>query len=347
MDNGRTIATRALIQAGVWLGCVLLALLLIRASDVFLTAFAGILFAILFFGVAKWTSGKTGLPQNMALLLCFAATLAVLGAGIWFVAPDVSQQTSELIDRIPRAISQLESQTRQYDWADRLLDQKDQFIGMLPSGASAVRLVTGFFASTFGALGNLIIALAIGIFLCVNPGLYIKGFLKLVPLDKRARAGEVLHETGNTLASWLIAKIAEMVVIGIMTTVGLWLLGIDLALVLGIIAATLSFIPNFGPLIALLPAALIALINGPETVLYVVILYLAIQSIESYGLTPILQKRLVNMPPALLISMQVLFGVIAGALGVILATPLTAAGMVMIRMWYVHDVLGDSQAATD
>lgn len=331
----------------MWVGCVLLALLLIRASEVFLIAFAGILFAILFYGIAKWTSGKTGLSQRVALLLSFIVTLALLGAGIWFVAPDVSEQTSELIDRIPRAVGQLESQVRQYDWADRLLDHKDQFIGILPSGANAVRLATGFFASTFGALGNLIIALAIGIFLCINPVLYIKGVLKLVPLDKRARANEILHATGNTLASWLIAKITAMVVIGIMTTVGLWLIGIDLALVLGIIAATLSFIPNFGPLISLLPAALIALINGPQTVLYVAILYLSIQTIESYGLTPLLQKRMVNMPPALLISMQVLFGVVAGVLGVILATPLTAAGMVMIRMWYVHDVLGDSQAADD
>jgi len=344
MESGRSIATRALIQGGVWVGCVLLALLVIRASEVFLLMFAGILFAILFFGVAQWTRGKTGLSQNMALLLCFAATLGLLGLGIWYVAPDVSQQISELIDRIPRAVRQLESQIRDYDWAERLLDHKDQFIGMLPSGTGAVEMAGGFFASTFGALGNLIIALAIGLFLCINPALYIKGVLKLVPLEKRERANEVLHETGNTLASWMIAKIAEMVIIGIATTVGLWLIGIDLALVLGIIAATLAFIPNFGPVIAFFPAALIALISGPQTVLYVAILYLSIQTIESYVLTPLLQKRMVNMPPALLISMQVLFGVIAGALGIILATPLTAAAMVMIRMWYVHDVLGDPEA---
>jgi predicted PurR-regulated permease PerM len=132
-----------------------------------------------------------------------------------------------------------------------------------------------------------------------------------------------------------------MAVIGVLTTLGLWIIGIDLAMILGLIAGVLSFIPNIGPIIALIPAILIALISGPDKVIYVMLLYGGVQGIETYMLTPVLQQRMVDLPPALTISMQVLLGVLAGAVGVIVATPITAALMVMGKMWYVEDLLGD------
>lgn len=198
-----------------------------------------------------------------------------------------------------------------------------------------------FFSSTFGGVGDFVFAMVVGLFLTLTPSVYLKGLMHLVPLGKRDRAREVLDATGSTLNAWLMAKITSMIVIGIMTTLGLWIIGIDLALVLGVIAALLSFIPNFGPVIALIPAALIALVSGPDQLMYVVILYLGVQAFESYLLTPFLQQRLVNLPPALTISTQVLLGALAGILGIILATPRTAAAMVMIKMWYVEDLLGD------
>jgi predicted PurR-regulated permease PerM len=332
------------IVHSIYIGCVLVALLVLRAAEVFLVVFGGILFAILFHGVAKWTSRKTGIPGKWALLLCFAVALSVLGIGVWSIAPDVSKQATELADRMPIAVRQLEEQMRQYDWANSLLGQKDRIEKLLPSGSDAVGVATGFFASTFGALGNLVIALAVGLFLTISPSIYIKGLLHLVPIDKRNRTTEVLHATGDALASWLIAKMIAMLMIGVLTTLGLWWIGIDLALVLGVIAALLSFIPNVGPLIALIPAVLIALVSGPDTAFYVVLLYIGIQAIESYGITPLLQQRMVDLPPALTISMQLLLGVLAGALGIILATPLTAAAMEMIKMWYVEDLLGDKTA---
>jgi predicted PurR-regulated permease PerM len=132
-----------------------------------------------------------------------------------------------------------------------------------------------------------------------------------------------------------------MMTIGVLTTLGLWVLGIDLALVLGVLAALLSFIPNIGPLIALIPAALIGLFGGPDMLLYVIALYAGIQMVESYVLTPVLQQSMVDLPPARTLGMQVVLGVLAGALGLILAAPLTAVAMVVVSMWYVQDVLGD------
>jgi predicted PurR-regulated permease PerM len=151
----------------------------------------------------------------------------------------------------------------------------------------------------------------------------------------------VLNESGSTLQSWLVAKLFEMLLIGGLTTLGLWLLGIELALVLGLIAGLLSFIPNIGPVLSVIPAVLLASLEGTRTMLYVVGLYTIVQALESYVFTPWMQQRIVSVPPALTISMQLLFGLLAGTLGLLLATPLVAVGMVLVRMLYVEDILGD------
>ncbi len=115
-----------------------------------------------------------------------------------------------------------------------------------------------------------------------------------------------------------------------------------MALALGIIAGLLSFIPNFGPIIALLPAVLIAFTQGPNTALYITLLYMGVQAVESNLITPLVQKKMVYLPPAMIIISQVLLGILVGGLGLILATPLIAILMVLIQMLYVEDVLGDS-----
>jgi predicted PurR-regulated permease PerM len=136
-----------------------------------------------------------------------------------------------------------------------------------------------------------------------------------------------------------------MVLVGVLTTVGLWWLDVPLALTFGLLAAALTFIPNFGPVLSVVPPALLALADDPTRALYVAVLYLAIQTIESYAVTPLIQRRTVSMPPALTIMSQIVLGVLVGAIGVAVATPLTAAAMTMVRMLYVEDLLEQEAAA--
>jgi len=302
-----------------------------------------ILLAVLFHSVARWLHRKTGIGERYALALSILILVAGVGLGIWTMAPAVGSQASQLADRLPTAIDKLRDQLMTYDGAAHLAQNADRLRDLLPGDTKRTEYVAGFFSSRLGALGNAAFILFVGLFLAIEPRLYIRGLLQLVPRQHQARAREVLMETGGALQGWLVAKLIAMAVIGILTSAGLYALGVELALILGIIAALLSFVPNFGPIIAVVPAALIALVAGTDTALYVLLLYAAIQAVESYGLTPFLQKRIVDMPPALLLAMQVLLGVLAGLLGVIFATPLTAAAMVMIRMWYVEDALGHHQ----
>ena len=149
---------------------------------------------------------------------------------------------------------------------------------------------------------------------------------------------------GHTLRWWLIGKAASMTIVGIAVFIGLTALGVPLAGALALIAALLDFIPNFGPILALIPAALFALLQGPTQVLYVVVLYGAIQTVEGYVLSPLIDRTTVKLPPALTLTAMVVAALLFGWLGLLLAAPAAAALMVLVQMVYVEDILGERDA---
>lgn len=340
----RALAARTLIQSCVMASVVAACLVLVFGADVWFVVFAGILYAIILNRMASWITRETGLPETAAVTVSITGPLMLFVLAAWLLAPDVAEQASELAKRLPEATRQLRDDAMEYGWVVKLMAQFETLQEALPSNSRMMTFATGALGSTVGALGNILLAFVVGVFLAISPRTYVNGLMRLVPLNRRDRARDVLGETESTLAAWLTAKLISMAAIGVLTLIGLWVIGIDLALVLALIAALLSFIPNVGPVLAVVPAVLIALVGGPDDVLYVVALYVGVQAVESYVLTPYLQQKMVDLPPALTVGSQVLLGVLAGALGVILATPLTAAAMVMTRMWYVEDLLGDRQS---
>jgi len=198
-----------------------------------------------------------------------------------------------------------------------------------------------FFGGVIGALGNVVIILFVGIYFAASPHLYTNGFIKLVPQAKRPRARQVMKKMGDTLGSWLLGKSISMLIVGVATSVGLGLLGVPLGLLLGIIAGLLDFVPYLGPILAGIPAVLIAFSISPDLALYTILLFTGVQLVEGYLLQPLIESRAVDLPPALTIVMQLVFGTLFGFAGVALATPLAAALKVLVQMLYVEDVLGD------
>jgi predicted PurR-regulated permease PerM len=197
----------------------------------------------------------------------------------------------------------------------------------------------GVFSTTLGFLVDVVVVLFVGFYLAVQPDLYKNGFLRLVPHAGRIRTSEVLDEIALTLRWWLLGRTCAMVAIAVTTALGLWLLSVPLALILGILAGVLNFVPNIGPLISAVPALLLSLTQSPVLAAYVAALYVGIQFVESYLVTPLVQQHTVSMPPALTITAQVFMGVLFGGLGLLLATPLTAALLVAVHRLYVEDVL--------
>jgi predicted PurR-regulated permease PerM len=319
-----------LVMATLWFG-----------SEALLLLFACALFAVLLYDLSRRLSERLRMRRGLALGLLVAALAATVGGVGWLAAPQIADQASQLGSVVPEAIERLRQAVAQNAFLRSILAD-------LPSAAQIKRQLAAmvpnaglFFTGLFGALGNAVIILFVGIYFAAQPTLYIEGFIKLVPPPRRARARQVLDEIGDTLARWLVGKSASMLVVGAATATGLWLLEVPLALILGLIAGLLDFIPYLGPLMAGVPAALIAFSISPELGLYTVLLFAGIQLLEGYLLSPLIEAKTVSLPPALTIAMQILFGTMFGMAGIALATPLAAVLSVLITMLYVQDVLRD------
>jgi predicted PurR-regulated permease PerM len=206
----------------------------------------------------------------------------------------------------------------------------------------------GVVSSTFGVIGNIAIILGVGLFFALSPRLYTQGFVKLIPVSHRSRVETILSEVGTQLEWWFVGQLCSMFTVAMLTFIGLSILGVPMAVTLAILAGLLNIIPNFGPLIAAAPAVLIAFaphdgstVFNPALAGWVILLYVIIQLLEGWVITPFFQQRTVELPPALIVVSQVVFALLLGPIGLLLATPILAATIVLIRMVYVEDMLGD------
>ncbi|HYD63545.1 MAG TPA: AI-2E family transporter [Noviherbaspirillum sp.] len=311
------------------------------ASDVLLLMFACILVAVLLYDAAMRTGRWFHLRHEVALALVVAAIIAVIALATWMMAPQVARQMGELAAAMPQAVEHLRTEVQRYEFLRSLMENLPPTDKLMSQAASILSRTGLLFSGVLGTIGNIAIIAFVGIYLAAQPRIYIEGIVTLVPHRKRQRAREVFAELGRTLGQWLFGKFISMLIVGVVTAIGLSLLGVPLALVLGLLAGLLDFIPYIGPIIAGVPAALMAFTESPTLALYTALLFLAVQVAEGYLLQPLIEKRSVSMPPALTIAMQVLLGTLFGLAGVALATPLTAVIAVLVTMLYVQDVLGD------
>lgn len=313
--------------------------------DVVLIVFAGLLWAIFLRSVADWASRRTHVPAGWCLATLLGSIVAALGLGVWLLAPSVAAQVDELSGTVASTAGQLAAQLEHYGWGRKLVSSLADYQDRLRFDET-IHTAKTLLSSTIGGLTGAIVVLAVGVFVAASPSLYRRGLLYLVPIRRRARADMILDEVGDVLCGWLLGKTVSMAAVGVATWVGLSLLGVPLALTLALLAAALTFIPNLGPLLALTPAVLLGLTQGLGKAAAVFALYMGIQLVESYLLTPLVQRKVIAMPPALILVAQLLLGVLGGTLGLLVATPLCAAAIVLVRRVYVEGVLGDRRAAT-
>jgi predicted PurR-regulated permease PerM len=329
---------RALLVVGLVVLVGVLLWLVWASADVLLLIFGGILLGVFLRGLSDLLRMFLPVPPFWSVVIVLCLLAGLLAGGGWLLGSAVATQLSELGEALTKSWSQLEAHLRQYSWGERLLSGINW--QTLTRGESLSR-VTSLFSSTIGAAFSAVVILFTGIYLAFDPQLYRRGLVSLVPLSARGRSGEVLDAMGQTLRGWLISQSFSMVVVGSATTLGLWLLGTPMPIALGMIAFVFTFVPYVGPIAAAVPALLVGFTVSPTHALYVGLLYFAVQMVEGNLLTPLVQQQMVKMPPAVTIVAQVLMGVLLGAVGVVFATPLAACALVLTKMLYVEDLLGD------
>ncbi|MBO3269539.1 AI-2E family transporter [Hymenobacter defluvii] len=335
--------TRVLIVVGTVL-CVGLLLWFLWASiSILLLSFGSVLFAVLLRAIGRiFCRISSKIPQKLAVTLALLLLIGLITGFVMLAAPRISEQASTLSSNLPAAVNKIESQLEETQWGHYIIDK-------VRSDASAPNLsrMTGYVGSFLGIVANTVVLLIAGFFLALDPNLYVNGFTRLFPIARRQRAREVVGCVVQQLEGWLLGQFIAMLAVGILTWAGLMLLGIPLALVLGVLTFILDFVPFIGPIVAAVPGVLLAVLQGPEMMLYVGLVYLGVQQVESYVVVPLVQQRTVSVPPVLVLLGALLGGVLGGLPGTIIAMPTLVTFMTLIQELYIKDALGDHQSTDE
>ncbi|MDJ0388425.1 AI-2E family transporter [Roseomonas sp. E05] len=317
---------------------VLLVLLFWQLPEVPLLIFAAALIGVFLYSGSSLLRRVVPVPHAVGVLV-FTLLLLLAGAGLGLLAASpLAEQLNQLWQQVPQAFNSVTDRLSRYSWGQEILQRLQPQNLSLPSGSGTS---TAFSAinSTFGALGNAVLVVFLGVYFAVDPALYRRGIELMVAPSLRPKAHEIALEAAHTLRGWLGAQLVSMTVVGLLTALGLWIVGIPLAPVLGVIAGLLAFIPTIGPVMSAVPGLLLGLSDGLSGLLTVAGVYLAVQTVESYLVTPYVQRRSVDLPQAATIVALVGFGLLYGFLGMMLATPMAAVLLMLVNRLYVTDYL--------
>ena len=335
-----------LVKFGKVIGSVLfvaLLYLLWQIKNVLMLGFAAIAFATVINKLVQQIK-KVGIPRGPAVAISLLGLIGLfVGAG-WFIVPAIADQLPEYTFLSEQGFERLQGWYRQFRGVvpgdalanTKLEDLLPQLSQLNPNWAS--RLIV-FFTGSLDFFLNTLLVSVLTIMLLANPKGYRKMFLMAFPKFYRRRADEILDECEASLSGWFTGVLFNMAIITLFSGVGLALIGVRLPMVNALIAGLLTFIPNIGPILSVIPPVLMALATAPWMAIAVLVLYFAIQQIEGMVLTPLVMEKQVSLLPAITLVAQVVFAVFFGLLGLFLALPLVVVLQVWSQELLVKDVL--------
>ena len=347
------------MKFGHWLGLLALVaalLLLWSLRQAVVLVFAAVVLAMalctLVGTVQTWLRCQRGLALALSLVGLLLLTAVVATA----IIPPFVVQFRELLTKLPQAVStlmdllhhSLEQGSRLlYGGQDGGLNWLEQ--GLEPSSETNAALAAGLGNGAqrlLGLAGNLgtglvqtLFVVAVALMVTAQPHAYREVMLQLVPSFYRRRARQVLLHCGAALSAWMVGVMISSVCVGLLAALGLWLLGVKLVAANAVLAGLLNIIPNVGPTLSTLFPMSVAVLEAPWKALAVLILYVLVQNLESYVITPSVMHHQLSLLPGLTLAAQLIFTVLFGPLGLLLALPLAVCVQVVVREVLIHDIL--------
>lgn len=298
-------------------------------SDVVLLVVGAVLIATLLRVVAEPFERFLPLPGWAALTLAGLLLLGLFGLTLYVFGAEISFEFSDVTRRVAASIQELQSRLGGTEIGKYLTGR------MSGAGFS----VTGFLESVFSygttVIAGLIVILISAIYLTSEPDLYRRGIALLFAERHRERVDGVLLAIGKGLRLWLIGQLIEMTIIALLSLFAVWLIGLPSIFALGLIAFVCEFIPFLGPILAAIPAVLVALTHGDHAAILTVVAYLLIHQVEGNLATPLIQRRLILIPPALTLLGLAAVASLFGLGGILFAGPIVAILYVGVRKWYL------------
>jgi predicted PurR-regulated permease PerM len=298
---------------------------------ILLLLFAAIIVAILLTSIVDWAMAKLRLGRTLSFALILLAASVLVLVALWISGPSIADQFVSLQTVLPQAFEKLIVRLNGYDWGRWALTYWSTYSQLSSSIGYALTSVGGIMLSAASLLTGVFIIGFLGLYLAAEPEAYFSGLKRMTPLHYRAKLETCALSAAHMIRAWILAQMLSMAAVGILVTLGLWALGVPLAGSLGIIAGLLTFIPNVGPILSVVPAALLAFAISPGKGLLTILLFVIVHLLEGNVITPLIQWKIVQLPPALTLIMQLLLAVLAGPLGFALAAPFTAAMIGVFR----------------
>ncbi|MEM8717767.1 MAG: AI-2E family transporter [Cyanobacteria bacterium P01_G01_bin.39] len=336
-----------------FLAIVIALYILWQIKQVLLLAFASVVFATAMNQLVKLMQRKLHLKRKLAIAIAVTGVLIFIVGFIALVIPPFIDQFQELVTLVPIGLEQLSSWS---EWLRNLLPNSlmNEVRGF-ESLTQNIQSVTdriignffGLFSITLGVVLNSVLVIVVTIMFLSDPTPYRQMFLLMFPAFYRQRVQTILKKCERNLGGWAIGILFNMAVIAVLSGIGLLILGVRLPLANSLLAGILTFIPNLGPVLSVVPPAAMALLDAPWKALAVIILYILIQQVESNILTPIVMEKQVSLLPAFTLLAQVSFAVFFGILGLFLALPITVVAQVWIKEVLVKDILDRWQIDED
>ena len=306
-----------------------------QVRTVLVLLFGAVMVATIFRVIADILQKHLRLPARLAVLVAVLLIVGVIVLVVWMIGSQVSAQSAHLADALPKAAQIIDQNLASFGLGNPVA----HWIGAARSGNLIGGNLTTVLSSATLTIASILIVFFGGIFLAAQPLLYGIGTIKLIPPARRRLVAEAMEDSERALRLWLKGQLWAMILIFLMTWIGLSLLGVQSALVLGLISGFLEFIPYAGAITSSIPAIMVALVQGPELALWTIGLYVLVHHVEAYLIQPIIQQYAVDIPAVITLFALLAFGLLFGVLGVLLAAPLAVVSYVLVKRLYVIEAL--------
>jgi predicted PurR-regulated permease PerM len=333
-DTPFRLVVKSLIAAAL---VVLLVLALLRLLDLLILVFGAVVAATLLRGFADAIERRTPLGSTWSLTLAVLVVITVFAAFAWLFGSQLQTDLGAVARTLRESWDGLRLGIAGFpggkDVAAAMQQARVPTDDFVPKVVGAVNWVATV------AIDLVVVLFGI-VFIAADPGLYRKGLALLFPREHRPLANEALVDAGKALRQWVVGLFVVMVFIGVFCGFGLWLVGVPSAAGLGLIAGLFELIPYLGPIISMVPVALVAATRGPEELALAFAVMLVVHWVEAAVVSPLVQKKMVSLPPAVSVFGVIAGGMLFGPVGLVFASPLLVVALVMVKRLWVEEALG-------
>ena len=326
-DNSDPLTLREFKRAVVWAAVVVAVLLLWFLSEPLLLIIGGIVVAQMLDGGVRLLGRVLPIGRGWRLAIVASLVVAALVGFLFFAGAQITAQAQTLQATV---YGQIQSWTA---WAhQRGYIPADSGVGQIGQQLmGSFGKVTAALGTALGALSSMAMILVLGLFIAMEPRLYERGIAWMLPIDKRETFYETTKQMGYTLRRLMAGRLLGMAVEGVFVAIALQIVGVPMATLLGILTGLLAFLPNIGAIVSGILIVLVGFSAGTETGIWAVAVYITVQMIDGYVIVPMVARRSVDLPPALVLGCQLLFGALFGILGLALADPIVAMIKVLLE----------------